>query len=331
MIAIIGILVALLLPAVQAAREAARRTQCANSLRQIGLGCLNYASSNRDVLPPGHVGQILLASGTPDTDRNFGKRGWTTLILPYAEEQAVADLVDVDLTLASPYDDLARDQVVDMYICASFDAPPVRTETEGPGDPNWNYQLGALTTYAGVAGVLPEAHELVDESVSLSDEDLQKLTIDTGGSGLIYDNGAFTLDKRFPRPGDSRHYAVEKARRLSQIIDGTSNSFLIGEFVDSRCPDFNNCWQRPDYQRPWYLSGYQGLPYHARTLVHPPNTRLAKNDAPFAERPFSSLHPGIVQFVYCDGSVHTITDGVSLAVYFALGTVNGEEVVNGSL
>ena len=65
-----------------------------------------------------------------------------------------------------------------------------------------------------------------------------------------------------------------------------------------------------------------------KTLVNPPNVRLAKTDAAFVERPFGSQHPGATQFVFIDGSVHNVTDGVDLDVYFGLATVSGNEVIN---
>ena len=79
MIAIIGILVALLLPAVQAAREAARRSQCMNNLKQIGIALQNYHSSHK-TFPMGAAFQ----EGTT----------WSGFLLPYMEETALADLVD---------------------------------------------------------------------------------------------------------------------------------------------------------------------------------------------------------------------------------------------
>ena len=336
-IAIIGILVALLLPAVQAAREAARRNSCSNNLKQIGLACLNYASSNNEQFPPAHYG-FELPDGTVDINKNFDKRGWASLILQYAEEQTTADLLDIELNNPINFTDPARDIVISFYICPSFDAPAIRSEDDqgetiesGSGR---GYQIGALSTYAGIAGVNPLEQQSLSAQVNFAPDELAKLSIYTGkgpgqGVGDVYDNGAFTMGKFFPSPTNKTRYAtVPKPRKLSQITDGTSNSFLVGEFFDTQCDTFNSCNARPDYQRPWYLSGFQGAPYHARAIANPPNARLGVADSPFTQRPFSSLHPGVVQFVYCDGSVHTINESVDLEVYYALGTVNGGEVVN---
>ena len=81
-IAIIGILVSLLLPAVQAAREAARRMQCGNNLKQLGLGVHNYGCTYRSRLPMG-------AARSPDN-----RHTWTIGLLPYIEQQARYDLYD---------------------------------------------------------------------------------------------------------------------------------------------------------------------------------------------------------------------------------------------
>ncbi len=89
-IAIISILIALLLPAVNAARAAARNAQCKNNLRQIGLGFLSHESTH-GFYPSGGWS----AKGVGDADRGFGREqpgGWAYAILPYIEEQALFDL-----------------------------------------------------------------------------------------------------------------------------------------------------------------------------------------------------------------------------------------------
>src|SRR5690242_5150998 len=83
-IAIIGVLVALLLPAVQAAREAARRSSCTNNLKNIALGLINYSDANK------HFPIGVMAEGDP-----IEHWSWATLTLPYLEQQALYDRLNV--------------------------------------------------------------------------------------------------------------------------------------------------------------------------------------------------------------------------------------------
>ncbi len=329
-IAIIGILVALLLPAVQAAREAARRSSCTNSLRQLGLGCLNYASTNSDALPPGFAGWEF------DEQRrqprwNFTKRSLFTYILPYIEQQNIYDQIDFAYeNSSSPYDDPAKTIIIPTYICASWDVEPIRSTSEdgqGIGSSTaYAYQHGALVTYAGCSGADAATIESLSGPAQYTQQDINNLRISTP-YGPVYRNGAFTLNVIEPMP--NRFFGKETARKLRQITDGTSNSLMIGEFVDTECETFGNCQERPWYNRPWYLGGFQNAPYHMKVLLNQPNSKLDKFSAPIVQRPFSSLHPGIVQFVNCDGSVSSISDDIDFLTYLGLGTVNGGEVING--
>jgi type II secretory pathway pseudopilin PulG len=114
-IAIIGILVALLLPAIQAAREAARRAQCTNNLKQIGIACVNYGDSKK-TLPPGSGYMHKEAIGT-----------WAIKIFPFMEEQAIADRWDYDELGDQPDSDAdglsnvktAEETIIAAMICPS--------------------------------------------------------------------------------------------------------------------------------------------------------------------------------------------------------------------
>src|SRR5262249_12287351 len=101
-IAIIAVLIALLLPAVQAAREAARRAQCTNNLKQLGLAFANYTDVNQ-MYPPGGV---TLVNGHADLQKNGWNSeasnngvSWVALILPYIEQNTAYSSINFSLTV----------------------------------------------------------------------------------------------------------------------------------------------------------------------------------------------------------------------------------------
>ncbi len=113
-IAIIGVLVALLLPAVQSSREASRRLQCTNNLKQIGLALLNY-ESNHKLFPPGYVSDF--DSNGNDTGPGWG---WAAMILPQMEESAIYRVIHFDLPIEDASNGV-RVASIPSYLCPSED------------------------------------------------------------------------------------------------------------------------------------------------------------------------------------------------------------------
>ena len=131
-IAIIAVLISLLLPAVQSAREAARRAQCANNLMQLGITLQNYESSH-ERLPPGVVNQT-----SPVLDQPKGYHfGWLTQILPYCEQRNVYNHFNFKVGLYETQNSTVRTMLIGSFLCPSDPGP-----TRGAG-------LVAMTNYAG--------------------------------------------------------------------------------------------------------------------------------------------------------------------------------------
>jgi prepilin-type N-terminal cleavage/methylation domain-containing protein/prepilin-type processing-associated H-X9-DG protein len=205
-IAIIAILVTLLLPAVQAAREAARRTQCVNNLKQIGLGILNHNSAR---------GEYPTGGSEPWHDQGddsslYGKGyGWMVQILPYVEDTALQNISkgygagnrDLDLRV--------RRTPVSLYFCPTRRENVVRvipTSAEDCG------QGCALNDYAGAT----PANELNVQSPSHEPWFWQGVTHGTVVPGKMY-RGVITRT------------IASRACRDKDITDGHSKTMMVGE------------------------------------------------------------------------------------------------------
>src|SRR3954447_13270906 len=112
-IAIIGALIALLLPAVQAARESARRAQCVNDLKQIGLSLHNYDQSHKS-FPSGYVSNF--DSDGDDTGPGWG---WAAMLLPQFEQSPVFNALNFNLAVEAPANSTGRLANVNNLLCPS--------------------------------------------------------------------------------------------------------------------------------------------------------------------------------------------------------------------
>lgn len=264
-IAIIGVLVALLLPAVQAAREAARRNSCVNNLKQISLAVMNFESTNRR-LPPGGPTCTEWEGGPPAFHISGTQAGgmcygpnWYAQILPFIEQQAIADMARVALQFkgtvndANPWDDwdakrLFRngwggdDELGVGGLLADFMACPSSTTGSQELYFNDDDESGSRTglghlrkgNYAGCFGGGRMIHAVPPESSVFSETlvvPLQQST-DNADDGKFLNgppdalNGVFSLVRIAKTPALGRR---GKGLRVAQISDGMSNTIMLGE------------------------------------------------------------------------------------------------------
>jgi prepilin-type N-terminal cleavage/methylation domain-containing protein/prepilin-type processing-associated H-X9-DG protein len=300
-IAIIGTLVGLSLPAVMRVREAASRASCANNLKQIALGAQRYNDTSGR-LPPGQIGPYQwMVPNQPYYGWGPDSYGWSWLsrILPFIELDNLFRTGGIPAkTLAQSC--IAADRIV-LFLCPSdtaYNAPPRTDAGNLEGFPVGN------TNYKGVSG----ANWGYDSSQNLWFPTRWKHR-GTNGSydGLNHGDGAmFRTD-------------ILEPRSLMSITDGLSNTFLIGEDI----PALNNWCSWP------YATHAYG------TCAIPPNA-VKPNGKPFNpilwynNHSFRSRHPGGLQFAFADGSVHFVTNAINHNVYRALATIQGGEVVDSS-
>ncbi len=189
-IAVIAILIGLLLPAVQAAREAARRSQCVNNLKQVGLMLANYESSH-GVLAPGYVSNYT-ADGT-DTGPGWG---WAALSLPFLDVSPLYNSINFSLAVEHPAQSTARGASLYVYLCPSDRVDPSwpAMKRDPSGTPTEVICQVPPSNYVGMFGVTEPG---------------------TNGEGLFFRNSAVAL--RDITDGTSQTIAVgERSHRLGE-------------------------------------------------------------------------------------------------------------------
>ena len=297
-IAIIGILVALLLPAVQAARESARRTQCLNHLKQLALAGHGFHDVKLQ-LPTGQYGDYdaFTAFGGPFEDSSSWS--WLADVLPFIEQDSVRELGGIPNTLLknSP----ALKVRISTFLCPSDMALANSPYPQASHYLRTGQEVG-LTNYKGVQGANfcwgPYTN------AGTPDPDCEPWW---HGDGVLYP------------------MAWQKPKRFAEILDGTSQTLMIGEDV----------WNKdlPAANANRYGQGFAWA--HAveacRTCAIPPNLYRRQPNIPVTawelQHGFKSRHPGGVQFALVDGSVLLINDNVALGLYRRLATIAGGEAV----
>lgn len=297
-IAIIGVLVALLLPAVQQARASARRTQCKNNLKQIGVA-LHLFHDSRKAFPPARLIDYPLPTViTPDTTSGMDEPSWLVWILPHLEQLNLADQFDV----FQPYGSqptAARNRAISTYLCpdrhvasSAVSPPDTVTITLPCGCPGGTVNVagGAIVDYVGNHGDLSPGASLLPTDFYW------------GGNGT----GVLISSRPKITGGVVETDWLDKIR-ITDVTDGLSNTLLVGEPYIPR-GELN----KTPYNGPGYLGRY--LTNFAR--IGGPGVPLAhhEDDQRASAYSFGSPHEGVVQFCLSDGSVRAISTSLSTTV-----------------
>jgi prepilin-type N-terminal cleavage/methylation domain-containing protein len=335
-IAIIGILVGLLLPAVQSAREAGRRTQCKNNLKQIGLACLNHADTRR-YFPSGGWAYEWAA----DPNRGYGPDqpgSWIYIILEFVDEGALRNLGN-GVTFGSPEFQVATTTLhqtsIPIFNCPSRRSSRLFPSTWGKARPIKEQPWLAAAAEVGVAksdyaANSGDARGFPDhdsfyrpESYATIKPELWTPTGVCSPTG----NAAADANLAFCQTG-IMFYRSEV--RGSRITDGASKTYLVGEkWMPTNGYDGTSDFSDTGNTNGDDQSMFAGCVFdNHRVAWNPDASRPAEMFQPARDawqsdnsndvRRFGSAHSSIFQVVFCDGSVHGIAYDIDPGAHRAL-------------
>ena len=295
-IAIIGVLVGLLLPAVQQAREAARRSSCSNKMKQQGLAMHNYADVYREQFPVGWIGKQETSGFHADEGPGWG---FATQLLPFMEQRNLFDLIkptmdNEDINISDASHSTARAVVITDFLCpsdgyASGDVVNPGQEGGGNTEDEPDKTPGAnpysRSNYPGVFGNahIEGGHDHGTAAAAMMSGDDDELEANAG-------NGIFFAGLA----GSGRS---NNAVRFNMVTDGLSKTVAIGE-RDSRIGV--SLWQGRVDGLEATMSRVIGVGEHVFN---------SGGEAHFED--FFSSHPGGVNFVFADGHVAFLSNSMT--------------------
>jgi prepilin-type N-terminal cleavage/methylation domain-containing protein/prepilin-type processing-associated H-X9-DG protein len=349
-VSIIGVLVALLLPAVQAAREAARRTQCTNNLRQIGLAMNNYVTKN-EVLPPVCVDQARTSTGEqiPQPHQNWSQHA---RLLPYLEQQVAynqinwdfgARLSDGDLVYrdTNPPDNASggSDSIPQMTVLTLRFAPFLCPSDVNPGS-SGTFSVGGESKLVGASnypcniGLNRRLNDWRLNGPNYVGSNWDKTVSDYTTLATFVDGASMTVIFSEWIKGA----AVATGRSPNGLLEvynlGENSNFYPTDYqfaeLCNRVP-INSANQQWQWKGEWW--GYGATMIYSHTQA-PNRTNCVYHDinedgrGSITMAAASSNHPGGVNVLFMDGSVHFIKNSVSYRTWYAIATPNNRESVS---
>ena len=329
-IAIIAILIALLLPAVQQAREAARRTQCRNNLKQIGLALHNYLDTFR-VFPPGNVAISSTGTGNCYNANNVNRTAvgahhgatWCTLVLPYLDQGNVYNSFNFSETFPETYKRAApngsgRNWTVIETMASGV--PAFRCPTFS-GMPSWipasriSPTGSSIFPYNPIGEIMPHINNYFG---CMGGGDPPTTT--TSNTIACVDTASVYARTQF----FNGMLMINSNMSMRDCTDGSSNTFLVGETYYQGIEPLRGWWSSVRYNAFGSVQNLAGVadPINAGKgiLLSIPTGGWPNNQ--IMNRGFSSQHIGGAHMMMSDGSVHFLSENMSIAVLKSLGGRN---------
>jgi prepilin-type N-terminal cleavage/methylation domain-containing protein/prepilin-type processing-associated H-X9-DG protein len=299
-IAIIAVLIALLLPAVQAAREAARRIQCTNNLKQLGLALHNYNDSHNQ-FPMGGIGRQT--SNGQYAGNNTGanaeyRQSFIPTLLPFLELGTLYNAYNANQQSFLPVNSTVTQSVIAVYVCPSDPNAPVLFNNGSQQDYKGNYGVnwGPSTFWNTLQ---PQAPFWLVYGATMA-------AINDGTSNTL------AIMEIVQAPNTVNGSLDRRARVWND--DGSCYQVMTKLPPNSPLPDFGVCGNAPA----------QNLP----CINDPSHDDGGPDQAPNYYLGSRSNHPGGVNALLCDGSVHYFKNSINLMPWQALSTRAGNEVIS---
>jgi prepilin-type N-terminal cleavage/methylation domain-containing protein len=331
-ISIIATLMALILPAIQQAREAGRRTQCQNNLKNVALAAISFAETRRGLLPPYGT---FAAANTAKTDV-FASHSWVVDLLPQLDQQAIYE----NWNFSAPFSANAmRDKSIPVLSCPNDDTAVGIdgglsyvancgvgdgyidvVATPAPGSPNdfghgWSFEPLAWSGLSTTAPQIAANAELTRE-LGVFGPKVDCLSLTSGVAGV-------------PTPTDSTN---PSSANIGRIYDGAANVILFTENVNAgkNAITGGKSFADPSLRSCGFFYGADAgtqLTYgNLTSITFTPQGGITgnrfinqeKNGIDGAAPTPNSRHMGIVVAAFCDGTVKTITENIDRGVYVRL-------------
>ncbi len=312
-IAIIAVLISLLLPAVQSAREAARRAQCVNNLKQLALATHNYHDAN-NALPLGRTLQV-------GTYRPFSQQA---RILGFMEQTNVFNSLNFSLSSYDVANATGASVTVNSFLCPSDTHPsiPPGQILEGYGIAGINYRANEGTSVAMWYGA--------DDTANVNNGKVAE------PNGLFFSSQLITLAGVTDGTSNTAAFSEHVLGDFSNsVATDLSDTFRPGTYPANADEAYTLCLATNIHDLS--LQGYSnvGAPwtygYHSTTSywhAGPPNSRSCMYPPSRIATTANSRHPGGVNIALADGSVRFIKSSINIPTWRALGTRNLGEVIS---
>jgi prepilin-type N-terminal cleavage/methylation domain-containing protein len=339
-IAVIVVLISLLLPAIQQARERARSVQCQNNLLQLGVALQNY-NRTFGILPPGSVNE----TGPIFTDGDGYRVGWIAQILPYLGQDGLwyrIDFINPNRSFMSPEEITSLDEAIDLWhqLESGDITKDQALEMQRGMNPAVNRVIGAGYD---VTKIKPQPADLAGRMSGLAAGHLSLLACPSNprpGNPPASDYAGVhnSNEKQIDADGDGLLY-LNSSESLESVPDGASNTLLLGEHLNV---PRGTVWMNGDRGTLRNMGVAEGLDSYARIMNYDMVTgelRVAQNmtDEERAEHnekqrkrvgTFGSYHNMHVNFVLADGSVRGIRKNMSQEVLLKLASRNDGQLVS---